>query len=194
MLSAPLLVGAALVSLVVSLVQTLTSVQEQTLTAVPRLVVVFTLAMVTMPWTAHRLVNFTVHLWTGLSPVPGIGASVSADLASAWTGPAIRDWPAYLSGRRSGDGAVERVDGLWADLFNSSAIAPPIKAGLVIADDDPADAGGGNDAGRESCARCEWAAGRAGRGAALRAVADAAERGAGVCRETCWDASSAFRW
>jgi len=66
LLSAPLLVGAALVSLVVSLLQTLTSVQEQTLTAVPRLLVVFGLAVVTMPWTVHRLINFTLHLWTGL--------------------------------------------------------------------------------------------------------------------------------
>ena len=66
LLSAPMLVGAAAISLVVSLLQTLTSVQEQTLTAVPRLLVVFAMAMVTMPWTVHRLVNFTVHLWTGL--------------------------------------------------------------------------------------------------------------------------------
>jgi flagellar biosynthetic protein FliQ len=66
LLSAPMLVGAAVVSLVVSLLQTLTSVQEQTLTAVPRLLVVFAMAMVTMPWTVHRLVNFTVQLWTGL--------------------------------------------------------------------------------------------------------------------------------
>jgi len=66
LLSAPMLVGAAVVSLVVSLLQTLTSVQEQTLTAVPRLLVVFAMAMVTMPWTVHRLINFTVHLWTGL--------------------------------------------------------------------------------------------------------------------------------
>lgn len=66
LLSSPLLVVAALVSLVVSLLQTLTSVQEQTLTAVPRLLVVFGLAMVTMPWTVHRLIHFTMHLWTGL--------------------------------------------------------------------------------------------------------------------------------
>lgn len=66
LLSAPLLVGAALVSLVVSLLQTLTSVQEQTLTAVPRLLVVFAVLMVTMPWSLHRLINFTVHMWTGL--------------------------------------------------------------------------------------------------------------------------------
>lgn len=66
LLSAPMLIGAAIVSLIVSLLQTLTSVQEQTLTAVPRLLVVFAIAMATMPWTVHRLVNFTVHLWTGL--------------------------------------------------------------------------------------------------------------------------------
>jgi len=65
MLSAPLLVSACLVSLVVSLLQTLTSVQEQTLTAVPRLVVVFAVTMATLPWTVHRLVNFTLHMLTG---------------------------------------------------------------------------------------------------------------------------------
>ena len=65
MLSAPLLVTAALVSLVVSLLQTLTSVQEQTLTAVPRLVVVFVVTVVALPWMVHRLVSFTVHLFTG---------------------------------------------------------------------------------------------------------------------------------
>lgn len=63
-LSAPLLIAACLVSLFVSLLQTLTSVQEQTLTAVPRLVVVFLVAMVSMPWTVHRLVGFTVRLFT----------------------------------------------------------------------------------------------------------------------------------
>ena len=64
LLSAPLLTAACLVSLLVSLLQTLTSVQEQTLTAVPRLVVVFVVAMVTMPWTVHRLVSFTLRLFT----------------------------------------------------------------------------------------------------------------------------------
>lgn len=63
-LSAPLLVAAALISLLVSLAQTLTSVQEQTLTAVPRLVAVFVVAMVTLPWTVHRLVNYTFHLFS----------------------------------------------------------------------------------------------------------------------------------
>jgi flagellar biosynthetic protein FliQ len=64
LLSAPLLVTAGLVSLAVSLVQTLTSVQEQTLTAVPRLVVVFVVTVAVLPWMVHRLVGFTVRLFT----------------------------------------------------------------------------------------------------------------------------------
>jgi flagellar biosynthetic protein FliQ len=64
LLSAPLLVAACLVSLVVSLLQTLTSVQEQTLTIVPRLLVVFVVTMATLPWMVHRLVSFTIRMFT----------------------------------------------------------------------------------------------------------------------------------
>jgi len=64
LLSAPLLIAACVVSLAVSLLQTLTSVQEQTLTAVPRLVIVFVVTMATMPWMVHRLVGFTVRMFT----------------------------------------------------------------------------------------------------------------------------------
>jgi flagellar biosynthetic protein FliQ len=63
-LSAPLLVAACLVSLVVSLLQTLTSVQEQTLTIVPRLIAVFVVTMATLPWMVHRLVSFTLRMFT----------------------------------------------------------------------------------------------------------------------------------
>ncbi len=66
LLAAPLLISAALISLVVSLIQTLTSVQEQTLTAVPRLLVVFAVMMATLPWAVHRLVGYTGRLWTDL--------------------------------------------------------------------------------------------------------------------------------
>ena len=63
-LCAPLLLSAAVISLLVSLLQTLTGVQEQTLTAVPRLLVVFAVAMVSMPWMNHRLVGYTVRLFS----------------------------------------------------------------------------------------------------------------------------------
>ena len=62
--SAPLLVVTCIVSLTVSLLQTLTSIQEQTLTTVPRLFVAFGVTMVTLPWTVHRLVSFTLRLFS----------------------------------------------------------------------------------------------------------------------------------
>ena len=72
LLSAPLLVGAALISLIVSLLQTLTSVQEQTLTAVPRLLVVFGIAMVTMPWNRPSSDQFHVAFMDRVSSVSGL--------------------------------------------------------------------------------------------------------------------------
>lgn len=64
LLSAPMLIAGALVSLLLSIVQTVTSIQEQTLTAVPRLIVVFLAGVVAMPWFLNRLVVYTVHLWS----------------------------------------------------------------------------------------------------------------------------------
>jgi flagellar biosynthetic protein FliQ len=63
-ISAPFLLAACLVSVLLSLLQTLTSVQEQTLTIVPRLLVVFLVSVVTMPWLIGRLVAYTVALWS----------------------------------------------------------------------------------------------------------------------------------
>jgi flagellar biosynthesis protein FliQ len=63
-LSAPLLLAACLVSLVLSILQTLTRVQEQTLTIVPRLLVVFGIAVITMPWLVRQMISYTVGLWS----------------------------------------------------------------------------------------------------------------------------------
>ena len=63
LLSAPLLLSACLISLLVSLAQTLTGVQEQTLTAVPRLIVVFVVAMLALPWMIHRMVSYSIRLF-----------------------------------------------------------------------------------------------------------------------------------
>jgi flagellar biosynthetic protein FliQ len=63
-ISAPVLIAACLISVLLSVLQTLTSVQEQTLTVVPRLLVVFVVTVVTMPWLVGRLVTYTVGLWT----------------------------------------------------------------------------------------------------------------------------------
>lgn len=64
--SAPLLIAASVTSFVLSLVQTLTSLQDQTLTTVPRLLIVAAMTLAALPWFARRLMTYTVLLLTDL--------------------------------------------------------------------------------------------------------------------------------
>ncbi len=70
-LSAPLLVAAAALSLVLSLLQTLTGLQDQTISSVPRLGIVALLMLVGMPWFVERLVTYTRLLIENLRPYLG---------------------------------------------------------------------------------------------------------------------------
>jgi flagellar biosynthetic protein FliQ len=63
LLSAPMLIVAAVISVVLSVLQTLTSVQEQMITTVPRLAAVAVMAIVGMPWLLRNLVTYTVQLF-----------------------------------------------------------------------------------------------------------------------------------
>ncbi len=65
-LAAPVLIAAALISFVLSLVQTLTSLQDQSLTTVPRLAAVAAILLVGMPWYLERLATYTRMLFTDL--------------------------------------------------------------------------------------------------------------------------------
>jgi flagellar biosynthetic protein FliQ len=58
-LAAPLLIAAALLSFLLSLVQTLTSLQEQSLTSVPRLGAIAVIMLVGMPWFLGRMAAYT---------------------------------------------------------------------------------------------------------------------------------------
>jgi len=57
--AAPLLITAAALSFVLSLVQTLTSLQEQSLTSVPRLAMIALILLAAMPWFLARLATYT---------------------------------------------------------------------------------------------------------------------------------------
>jgi len=63
-LAAPVLIAAALLSFLLSLVQTLTSLQEQSLTSVPRLAAVALILLAGMPWFLERLTVYTRMLFT----------------------------------------------------------------------------------------------------------------------------------
>ena len=64
--AAPILLAAVLISFLLSLLQTLTSLQEQSLTAVPRLFAVVAILAAGMPWFLHRMTAYTLFLYTNL--------------------------------------------------------------------------------------------------------------------------------
>ncbi len=69
LVAAPILGTAMIVGLVVSLIQTLTSLQEQTLTFVPKVVAIGCVVGIGMPWFLDHLMTF---LRLVLSTAPGI--------------------------------------------------------------------------------------------------------------------------
>ncbi len=60
MLAAPLLISLALVSLAINLVQVLTSLQDNTISSVPRLLATAVGAILLMPWMLRKLALFTL--------------------------------------------------------------------------------------------------------------------------------------
>ena len=61
-LSAPNLLIAVAVSLVVNILQVLTSLQDQTLSAVPRLVATGAALFLLMPWMWRHIAHYTTNL------------------------------------------------------------------------------------------------------------------------------------
>ncbi len=77
--SAPTMVVALVVGLAIALVQALTSIQEVTLTFVPKIILVFIVMLLTMPFVASEMQQLTEDLYSRIirpepSPVLGTGA------------------------------------------------------------------------------------------------------------------------
>jgi flagellar biosynthesis protein FliQ len=67
-MGAPLLIVATVVGLLINVVQVLTSLQETTVSTVPRLFAVATATLLLMPWMTHRLAAFTLQLFSDFRP------------------------------------------------------------------------------------------------------------------------------
>jgi flagellar biosynthetic protein FliQ len=67
LLALPTIAVSLVVGLVISLLQTLTSIQEQTLNFAPRIVAVGLVIALTMPWTLQVLVQFTFRMFWHLA-------------------------------------------------------------------------------------------------------------------------------
>jgi flagellar biosynthetic protein FliQ len=62
LLTAPILLVAIVVSLVVNVLQVLTSLQDQTLSSVPRLLATGSALFLLMPWMWRHLALYTINL------------------------------------------------------------------------------------------------------------------------------------
>ncbi|MCI8490629.1 MAG: flagellar biosynthesis protein FliQ [Lachnospiraceae bacterium] len=67
MASAPLLLISLIVGLIISIFQTVTSIQEQTLTFVPKILAVFFGIMLLGSWMLDIISNYMTRLWTDFS-------------------------------------------------------------------------------------------------------------------------------
>jgi flagellar biosynthetic protein FliQ len=63
MIIAPLLGAALVVGLLVSLFQAVTSIQEMTLTYIPKITTVGLILLMLAPWMLQLLVDFTTHVF-----------------------------------------------------------------------------------------------------------------------------------
>ena len=62
--SAPMLLVSLCVGLIVSIFQTVTSIQEQTLTFVPKVLAIFLALIIMGHWVVNSMVEFMTGLWT----------------------------------------------------------------------------------------------------------------------------------
>lgn len=63
-IAAPILGAGVVIGLIISLLQSVTSIQDQTLSFVPKIVVMIVVAALLLPWITQRLVEYTSDLLT----------------------------------------------------------------------------------------------------------------------------------
>ena len=66
-ISAPLLLISLIIGLIVSIFQTVTSIQEQTLTFVPKIIAVFLCMMLIGGWMLENMTGYMTELWSNFS-------------------------------------------------------------------------------------------------------------------------------
>jgi len=65
--AAPVLVVSLVVGLIVSIFQTVTSIQEQTLTFVPKVLAIFIAIIILGHWMLNNMVEYMIGLWSDFS-------------------------------------------------------------------------------------------------------------------------------
>ncbi len=69
LLSTPLLLGSLIVGLLISIFQATTQIQEQTLTYVPKILLIFFMLMLIGPWMLTQLNEYTLFIFNMIDKV-----------------------------------------------------------------------------------------------------------------------------
>lgn len=70
LLSAPLLIMSLIVGLIISIFQATTQIQEQTLTYVPKIMLIFLMLILIGPWMLSQLSEYTLFIFNMIDKVP----------------------------------------------------------------------------------------------------------------------------
>ncbi|RME35789.1 MAG: flagellar biosynthetic protein FliQ [Deltaproteobacteria bacterium] len=71
MISAPMLICAVVVGLVISIFQAATQINEQTMTFIPKIVAVLVALVIAAPWIIQTLVSYTHDLYSRIGHLGG---------------------------------------------------------------------------------------------------------------------------
>jgi flagellar biosynthetic protein FliQ len=66
MLSAPMLIGALVVGILVSIFQAVTQINEQTLSFIPKILVIIATLVIFSPWMMETMVGYTRELFISI--------------------------------------------------------------------------------------------------------------------------------
>ncbi|MBB5020450.1 flagellar biosynthetic protein FliQ [Chitinivorax tropicus] len=71
LLSAPMLIAALVVGLLVSVFQAATQINEMTLSFIPKLIVTFAVMVLAGPWMIQLIMDYTIRLFTSIPTLIG---------------------------------------------------------------------------------------------------------------------------
>jgi flagellar biosynthetic protein FliQ len=69
MLAAPLLISTLVIGLIVSIFQALTQINENTLTFVPKMIVIAIILVLAGPWMLQTMSSYTINLFENIATI-----------------------------------------------------------------------------------------------------------------------------
>ena len=67
MIAAPMLIGALVIGLLISVMQAITQINEATLTFIPKIAIIFIVVIVAGPWMIDVITQYTTELFGNIS-------------------------------------------------------------------------------------------------------------------------------